>query len=151
MGLVASMQAGLALRMLGGVRDDTKSEHAPLLELDAWHGDVRSIRVPKDPNCPACGQGNFEFLDGADDVEAVSLCGRNTVQVLSDERSGPLDTAELTARLERAGASVQALGPLVRFEADGHRFTVFPGGRTLVEGTEDTGRALALVARWVGA
>ena len=40
---------------------------------------------------------------------------------------------------------------LARFEADGCRFTLFPDGRTLVEGTDDTGRAQALVARWIGA
>ncbi|MEO1699633.1 MAG: ThiF family adenylyltransferase [Planctomycetota bacterium] len=153
-GLVASMQAGLALRILaerpraegdGAGRGD----RAPLLELDAWRGDARRIDVPRDPSCPCCGERSFPFLDDADDVEAVSLCGRNTVQVLG---GGPrVDGSELVGRLAGAGVEARALGPLVRFEADGHRFTVFADGRTLVEGTEDTGRALSLVARWVGA
>ena len=41
-------------------------------------------------------------------------------------------------------------GPLLRFSVDDVRVTLFPDGRALVEGTEDTGRALALVDRYVG-
>jgi hypothetical protein len=40
---------------------------------------------------------------------------------------------------------------MLRFSADGQRVTLFPDGRALVEGTEDLGRALAVVDRWVGA
>ena len=57
----------------------------------------------------------------------------------------------LAESLERAGTEVLRVGPLARFETDGCRFTLFPDGRTLVEGTDDTGRAQALVARWIGA
>ena len=37
---------------------------------------------PRDPGCPCCGDREFPFLEGAEVTEAVSLCGRNTVQVL---------------------------------------------------------------------
>ena len=57
----------------------------------------------------------------------------------------------LEESLGRAGTAVLRVGPLLRFEADGCRFTLFPDGRTLVEGTDDTGRAQALAARWIGA
>lgn len=145
-GAVASMQSGLALRILAG-RDDLTPG---LVELDAWSGTVRRLEVPRDTNCPACGERSFPFLDDADVTEAVSLCGRNTVQVLPQRGAPRPNQTALIEQLAAAGLKVKAIGPLVRFEADEHRFTLFADGRTLVEGTEDTDRAMALVARWIG-
>jgi len=58
-------------------------------------------------------------------------------------------------RLERSitphAESCKRAGPFLRFVVDGHRLTVFPDGRALVEGTEDVDRALALYDRYVGA
>lgn len=145
-GAIASMQAGLALRILGG-RDALEPG---LIEIDVWSGDVRRLGALRDPNCPACGAREFPFLEDAGASDAVSLCGRNTVQVLPPRGAARPDPAALAAQLEDIGIDAHRVGPLLRFSADGHRFTLFPDGRTLVEGTEDTGRAMALVARFVG-
>ena len=145
-GAIASMQAGLALRILGG----REALEPGLIEIDVWSGEVRKLGVPRDPNCPTCGAHEFPFLDEADASDAVSLCGRNTVQVLPGRGAARPDPAALAAQLEEIGVDAHQIGPLLRFTADGHRFTLFPDGRTLVEGTEDTGRAMALVARFVG-
>lgn len=145
-GAIASMQAGLALRILGG----EEGLEAGLLEIDVWNGHVRRLGVPRDPSCPCCGARDFPYLEGAEVTEAVSLCGRNTVQVLPAAGTPRPNTTALVDRLNESGLSPKAIGPLVRFEADACRFTLFPDGRTLVEGTEDTGRAQALVARWIG-
>ena len=67
-----------------------------------------------------------------------------------NERLWP-DVDALSGSLRGSGIEVLRVGPLARFEADGCRFTLFPDGRTLVEGTDDTGRAQALAARWIGA
>jgi hypothetical protein len=79
----------------------------------------------------------------------VSLCGRNTVEVRP--RGARPDLAAIATRLTTSGVAAQRLGPMLRFSADGQRVTLFPDGRALVEGTEDLGRALAVVDRWVGA
>lgn len=145
-GLIASMQAGLALRILSGNAGDLEPQ---LLELDAWTGAVRQLGVPRRDDCPTCASRTFAFLDASgSQADAVSLCGRNTVQVMPSAKPS---LAAVEARLQSAGIEVKSVGPLLRFEADGHRFTLFTDGRTLVEGTEDAGRALSLVARWVGA
>ena len=47
-------------------------------------------------------------------------------------------------------ADVRRAGPILRFDADEHRMTVFLDGRALIEGTEDPERALALYDRWIG-
>ncbi len=145
-GAIASMQAGLALRILGG----QEAPEAGLLEIDVWNGHVRRLAVPRDAGCPCCGAREFMFLEEAEVTEAVSLCGRNTVQVMPPAGSPRPDSIALVTRLTESGVDAQAVGPLVRFRADECRFTLFPDGRTLVEGTENTGRAQALVARWIG-
>ncbi len=143
-GLVASMQAGLALRILCS----PESLEPGLLELDVWNGQVRRLGARPDPDCPACAQGEHPWLDEPAAVRAVSLCGRNTVQVRG--QSGGIDLDELAGKLEGVAQSIQRAGPLLRFRAQEFTFSVFPDGRTLVEGTEDTGRALALVDRYLG-
>lgn len=146
-GAVASMEAGLALRILAG----REPVEPGLVELDAWNGTARRLAVPRDPGCPCCGGREFTFLEGAEVTEAVSLCGRNTVQVLPAAGAPRPDVDALAGSLRGSGIEVLRVGPLARFEADGCRFTLFPDGRTLVEGTDDTGRAQALAARWIGA
>jgi adenylyltransferase/sulfurtransferase len=143
-GLIASMQAGLALRLLSGAADPEPA----LLELDAWNGEVRRIRTQADPECPACGQGRFPWLDEPKTQRAVSLCGRNTVQVRG--QGDALDLDNLTKQLEGVARDIRRAGPILRFCVEDHQLTLFPDGRALVEGTEDTDRALALVDRYVG-
>ena len=77
-GAIASMQAGLALRQLSGAEPAAPA----LIDLDVWSGSARRLPVPRAPGCPCCVERRFEFLEGATADDAVSLCGRNTVQVL---------------------------------------------------------------------
>ncbi|MEM1449772.1 MAG: ThiF family adenylyltransferase [Planctomycetota bacterium] len=146
-GAVASLQAGLAMRLLAGREPLVPA----LVEVDAWSGTTRHLQVPRVPACPCCGARAFDFLEGGGETEAVSLCGRNTVQVLPSGSSAAPSPDAIEEQLAGAGVASQRVGPLLRFTADGHRFTLFPDGRALVEGTEDTERALSLVARWIGA
>ncbi len=147
---VAALGAGAALRLLAA-QDSPPEESASLLECDVWTGSLRRLELRRDPQCPACGRGEFEFLDAAVAEEAVALCGRNAVQVPAPP-SGGVDLAVLSQRVERSGAgSVSRTGLLLRFEVEGLRLTVFPDGRTLVEGCEDPVRARAVVDRWIGA
>ena len=94
---------------------------------------------------------------GQNKQQANTECGgagqriQGTVQVLPPP-GAPAPAAELVAaNLRAAGIEVLQAGPLLRFTADGNRVTLFPDGRALVEGTEDTSKARAVVARWVGA
>lgn len=143
--LVASLQAGLALRVLGGA----PLERFALLDVDAWDGRVRELTVERDPDCPCCAKREFEFLDAGAAGRTTVLCGRNTVQVRSG--SGATDLDGVVARLPELARDVQRNAALVAFSIDTERFTVFADGRALVEGTSDPERALALYERYVGA
>src|SRR5438874_2578293 len=109
---------------------------------------VRSIEMPaRDPECPACGQGLFPYLDG-ESRAPISLCGRNAVQI--HERSRPVDLQQLKSRLAPLG-EVRANEFGLRFFCQPYEMTIFPDGRAIVKGTTDTGVARGLYARFVGA
>ncbi len=143
--LIASLQAGLALRILAG----ETAPQARLLDVDAWDGRVREVRIARAPDCPCCARREFAFLHAARTQRAVSLCGRRTVQVRAARARPDLDRLE--QQIAGLARDVRRQGAILRFAVGEERFTVFADGRALVEGTEDTDRALALYDRYVGA
>lgn len=144
-GVTASLQAAAAIRLLVG-----GGTSGVLTSFDAWTGQFRTLSTAgaKRPDCPACGQRDFEFLDAAA-VPTVSLCGRDAVQV---RPAAPTRLAlrDLAAKLQRAG-HVEATPHLLRFTADGVRLTAFADGRVIVHGTTKPDEARSVVARFIGA
>ncbi len=140
---VASLAAGFGLRLLAA----PAGLEPALFELDVWHGSVRRVSAPRDPECPTCAHGEFPFLEDRR-PDPVALCGRNTVQI-PRPRVAP-DLEALAKRLERAAERVERRGPLLRFEAESFHVTVFGDGRALVEGTDDIERARAIYDRYLG-
>ena len=116
------------------------------MRLDAWAGELQRLEVGRDPDCPCCGGGRFEFLEQASEESAVVLCGRNTVQLPAPPVRPDVDA--LARRLELGGSPVARAGHLLRFAADDCSITVFPDGRALIEGTDSPARAQALFDRY---
>lgn len=146
---VASLQAGLALRLLGEERGkgERSSVAGALLEVDVWNARVRRLELARDPECPCCAQGEFEFLVDGLAQRAEVLCGRNAVQVPASGR-GRVDFDALVARLdEEARIELERTADLVRFADGTFTVTVFADGRALVEGTEDEAVAIGLCDR----
>jgi adenylyltransferase/sulfurtransferase len=112
---------------------------------------MRSVGVARaageDP-CRTCGKRDFPWLDGRRGATAVSLCGRNAVQ-LAATGSERVSLAALRAKLEKIGP-VSGNDFLLRFEADGYRITVFADGRTIIGGTDDVAQARVVHARYIG-
>ena len=142
---IAALEAADALKILAKGRE---SIEARLTTIDVWTGSIRQLAPPaRDPNCPCCARREFVYLDGTKRAP-ISLCGRNAVQI--HERSRPVNLAELAARLG-------ALGPVrvnefaLRAELECYELTVFPDGRAIIKGTQDTGIARSVYARYVGA
>ena len=141
---VASMQVADALKILCGCAAQVQ---ARITTIDLWQGGIRQIEEPaRDPDCPACGRGEFSYLEQRR-RPPVTLCGRNAVQV--HERERPLDMVELAARLAPLG-EVRANEFALRFLIAPYEMTVFPDGRAIVKGTSDEGVARSLYARYVG-
>ena len=148
---IAALQAGAALRLLGAEPGTLVGRASRLVELDVWTLESHAIEVPRDPQCPCCGQRSFAFLDADTTGDALSLCGRNTVQVRPQRSArARVDLASLHARLAGLALDLALQDGLLRFRLEGITCSVFPDGRALFEGTEDPVRARALYDRWLG-
>ncbi|MBE3560675.1 MAG: ThiF family adenylyltransferase [Ktedonobacteraceae bacterium] len=118
--------------------------------LDLWENTFERIELPRQPDCPACGQHHFEFLTSLADRGSTSLCGRNAVQVRgTGQRDVRLDFADLADRLRPVGEVVYNAF-LLRFTVDGYEITVFPDARAIIKGTDDEQVARSVYARYIG-
>ncbi|MFT5050113.1 MAG: molybdopterin/thiamine biosynthesis adenylyltransferase [Chlamydiales bacterium] len=142
-GAVASLQAGLGLRML--VQEGLEPA---LIQLDVWTGETRRLRVPGNADCPCCAGREFPFLEQDGPASTEVLCGRNAVQVRGDGHAPDFDALE--RNLTGIASELKRAGTFMRFQVEDASMTVFPDGRALVQGTEDSDRALALYDRYVG-
>ncbi|MEZ6063924.1 MAG: ThiF family adenylyltransferase [Planctomycetaceae bacterium] len=172
-GVTASLQATLALKLLSGEQYSPKSgggnyerrdagkskssrsifESPKLTIIDVWDGTFRQVDVSglrNDDDCPACKHGERLWLDGTQSSGSTVLCGRNAVQISPPEKVS-LSLGELAGRLDSAG-TVTSNPFLVRVAVRGSdlELTVFPDGRAIVKGTEDSGIARAVYSRYVG-
>ena len=120
--------------------------------MDVWENTSERIALPRQPDCPACGQHHYEFLDSLAGTSSTSLCGRNAVQVRGSVGNGAnkMDYATLAERLQPIG-KVSYNEYLLRFSVDGYEFTVFPDARAIIKGTDDEQIARSLYARYIGA
>jgi len=145
---VASVQAGHALRILAADPTDGAPPPTPLIEIDVWSGETRTLRVARQATCPCCVMREFPHLHEPPGRRATILCGRNTVQVRG--RKPAPDLQRVAAALEGIADSLRFAGPILRFTIDEHTVTLFADGRALVEGTDEIDRALALYDRYIG-
>ncbi|MGG1556217.1 ThiF family adenylyltransferase [Paenibacillus ferrarius] len=146
---VASFQSTEALKLLVGAREQL---NLGMQQWDLWFNQQSAIRVggAKKADCPACAKGQYDYLDAIVDSDTIqSLCGRNSVQILPVvPHSQPLDYWE---------ARLQPLGPveknrfLLKFSPTPDvQMVLFPGGRVVVQGTDDVIHAKSLYSRYIG-
>lgn len=152
-GLVANYQVAETLKILTRHFDRVSRT---LLNVDLWANDLRQLSVADARDtaaCPCCVQRRFEYLDGAAGSSAVTLCGRNAVQLRHRREGGPVDLQSLATRLAAHGR-VRVNQFLLRADiADGgvdYEITLFPNGRAIVKGTDQPGTARSVYAKYVG-
>jgi molybdopterin-synthase adenylyltransferase len=140
--LIASWQVSLAFQILTGTYP------AELITtVDVWSGEIRQVRQPrKQPNCQTCGLREFVHLSGAA-RKPISLCGRNAVQIHESKR--PLDLKLLEEKLAPLG-NLRRNEFALRFFLPPYEMTFFADGRAIIKGTQDTGIARSLYAKYIG-
>jgi molybdopterin/thiamine biosynthesis adenylyltransferase len=144
--VIAGIQVAEALKLLAGVRHQISRK---ITSIDLWENQHHSVNLPPiNPDCPCCGRREFPFLDGALGADAVTLCGRNSVQIRRNELMH-VDLDALARRLGPVG-SLEQNRFLLRAAIDGYQLTIFSDGRAIVNGTYDIGVAKSLYARYVG-
>lgn len=142
--LIGSIQATEAMKLLTGSRDKLRRT---LLSFDLWSNDRAEIAADRPrADCSTCVQRDFVHLSGERRPQ-ITLCGRNSVQI--HERSRPVDFAEMSTRLQAHGP-VKHNDFVLKFWRDPYELTLFPDGRAIIKGTNDTAVARSLYARFVG-
>jgi adenylyltransferase/sulfurtransferase len=147
--VVASLQVVAAIKLLMGGQAALSDE---LLTLDLWSNRFHRMRLQdaRRPDCTCCVLRQFEFLSRPPDESAVTLCGRDAVQIRG---TGQVELNTMAARWQQLGA-VEQNRYFVRCqltEPAQTRLTLFADGRLIVQGTRDANRAKSLYARFVGA
>lgn len=143
---VAAVQVAEAIKLRVG---DTASLHGSLMQFDLWQNDWHRIKLAgPNPECPACGKGNLEFLNAEARDQTAVLCGRNAVQVIPPKPT-QLDLPAFAARLDST-YEVKQNEYLVRFNIDGKEVTVFRDARAIIKGIDDIAAARSMYARFVG-
>ena len=147
--VIASLEANEALKILSGHRDAV-SRAWTIIGL--WDNTVRQVDISaqrREGECPACGRGEFPWLEGHRGSHTAVLCGRNAVQLTFPKRE-PLSLEALAEKLDPVGRVTQN-GFLLRLSVDGYQLTVFPDGRAIIGGTDDIATAKTVYARYIGA
>ncbi len=147
--VIASLQAIESLKILSG---NSESRNRGLTVVDLWRNELRTVglsEMSNSNNCVVCQQKNFAWLEGRRGDHAISLCGRNAVQILPSSNS-PIQLTDLAAKMQAVG-EVTSNDYLVRVATGDFNITVFADGRAIVAGTEDVTTARSVYARIVGA
>src|SRR5712691_4059579 len=117
--------------------------------MDVWENTSERIELPRQADCPACGQHSYEFLDMSQGTDSTSLCGRDAVQVRSGKRGDSINLPDLAERLRPVG-QVSYNSYLLRLLVDGYDVTVFPDARAIIKGTDNEMVARSIYARYIG-
>lgn len=124
-----------------------------MFTMDLWENTTEQIELPRQPDCPTCGEHSYEFLDALSTTNSISLCGRNAIQIRGytgpDKRARRLDFPDLAERLGGIG-EVQYNDHLLRFKIDSYELTIFPDARVIIKGTDNEQIARSLYARYIG-
>ncbi|MEH7097549.1 ThiF family adenylyltransferase [Neobacillus vireti] len=146
--IIGSFQAMETMKLLVG------AETTPNLEqIDIWDQSSMQMDISqgRNPNCPTCAQGQFDFLDRSSghQVAYTTLCGRDTVQI-SPRHKRELDLKKTAENLRKSG-KVSVNEFLLRFSPDdGVTIVVFKDARVLIHGTSDSVKAKQLYAKYIG-
>jgi adenylyltransferase/sulfurtransferase len=147
-GAISGVASTEALKIL--LKSDKMSR--AMFWMDVWENTCERIELPRQADCPTCGQHSYEFLDALSGTSSTNLCGRNAVQVRNGRgRTGRivLNLAELAERLRPVG-EVSYNDFLLRFNVDTYELTVFPDARAIIKGTDDEQVARSVYARYIG-
>ena len=142
--LMASIAAAEAMKLLARKGEINRG----MIMVDLWDNTFDQFAIaPRNPECPACGKGEYRFLNADAGSRSITLCGRNAVQITNPDTRISLPV--IAERLKSLG-EVEVNDYLLRAQIDGYEITLFADGRAIIKGTEDPNLAKSLYARYVG-
>lgn len=142
---IASLQATEALKIVTGAR---QSVDRRLWKIDVWKNEFKAINVTGKEGCSGCAQGEYPYLSRERVSRTVSLCGRNAVQIFRSE-TATVDFSKLARKLSPLGA-VNYNDYLLKASITPYEITIFSNGRAIIGGTQDSGEARSVYAKYIG-
>ena len=147
--VIAALQAAEALKLLV---EDRGAIRRSLVSVELWPFRVVELggRDPHPvPDCPACQQRHFPYLEGADRARTLTYCGRDAVQVVPGGGRAEVDLDALERRLA-AHFPCRRNDFVLRVELEDRGLVIFADGRALITGTGDPTEARSIYDRYVG-
>lgn len=143
-GIIASIESMEALKILIGSPQVRKE----MLYMNIWESSSDYIEVKKNPACPVCVDARYEFLGRNSGAAAMSLCGRDSVQVTPETQS-PVDLKQIADKLRQAGEVRESRFMLI-YEDGKAAFNLFPDGRAIIKNVKDEAAAKSVYAEYIG-
>lgn len=145
--IIASIQANEAMKIVAQKNDEINKN---IISIDIWNNSyqiVDSISADENKTCSVCRQHKFDFLSGRFGKAYTKIMGQNAVQIIPFEE-GKVDLPKLAIELSSLG-SVMVNEYLIRFLIDNFELSIFQDGRTIINGTTDTGIARNFYSKYV--
>ncbi len=145
-GIAGMISATETLKYLSGKGDLLSNK---LLYLDVMDFSIEFIEIQQNSNCKVCVQRQFEILEERlEQTKTVSLCGRNTFQVIPAQ-SVELNLTEFGSQLKKNPEFKVSVitNILVAMEYIGHPITLFRDGRLLIKNTKTEAEAKAIATK----
>lgn len=146
--VIASIEATEALKILSG---NIEAVSTDLTVVDIWAGRFTKMKLGQLADkiqCPACRQGQRNWLSGSQSTSAAVLCGQNSVQI-RPKSDGVMDFDGLAAQLASHG-QVHQNEYLLKLQIPPYSLTLFLDGRAIISGTDDPAKARSLYSQWIG-
>jgi molybdopterin/thiamine biosynthesis adenylyltransferase len=143
--VIGALEVSQALKLL---LDGGEEFLSRLTQVDVWTGEWTQVQIRRNPECPACGLGRYDFLEAKGGSFVTTLCGREAVQV-NVRGDVQLSLPQLAERLKTSG-TVQFNGYILRCQVGDVDIAVFPNGRAIIKGTTDEAEARSIYAKYIG-
>lgn len=147
LGVANALQLDAANRVLAG---GFSAANDVLYSLDITRWELRQVPLggPRH-DCPACGLKRFDYLGGALDALARSACSPHAVEATLAGPSAAL--SQVAKRLAAAGGfDLRENRFCLTAEKAGLRYTIFPSGRILMQGSADSTELDRFIATFLG-
>jgi molybdopterin-synthase adenylyltransferase len=147
LGIANALQLDAANRFLDGsfTADD---DVLTTLSLPDWRWRRTPMGGPR-ANCPVCGHGRHEYLDGSRDDLARQACSDGRVEGMLP--SPPAELRSIHGMLAaHSELSVRGNSYCVIAERDGLRYTLFASGKLILEGSSDPAKLSRFAATYLG-
>jgi molybdopterin-synthase adenylyltransferase len=142
--VIAGLATSEALKILTG-----GAALQGFLHVNLWDSQYQRIQAAPDPDCPCCGLQQYPWLTGLRGSRGAEvLCGGDAVQVPTNGNRP--DLVALVSKLTDTVNGLHRGDQFLRFQSAGLDVILFADGRALVRGTEDPGRARAVLADTIG-